>query len=284
MKKKFITGILLSLISLVVAAQEITFPVLEGYKKVMKYPVYTPDNLWDHINGAADGYVALGFVDLNVVEYKKGKNIIKLEIYRHSDHTMAFGIYASERSPSYRFLNLGAQGYITGGVINFFTGNFYIKIRTHSNKEKVIHAAESLAVKVAAMLGGDNEMPALLYQFPEEGKKQNEETYINESVLGHQFLNKAFKASYSVGSDEFDVFLLKFRSQAEALEAAKKYLSSADLEPIPPDNGKFVFTDGYNGTIFLAWVENEIVIISGLARDQSDIADKYISAILDKNN
>jgi len=281
MKKIFITGILFSVFSGILIAQEITFPELQGYRKIMNYPVYYPDNLWDHINGAADGYLALGFVDLHVVEYKKGKNIIKLEIYRHSDHIMSFGIYASERSPSYRFLNLGAQGYITGGVINFFTGNFYVKIRTHSNKSKVLQSAESLAVRVAAMLGGDTEMPSVLYQFPDEGRKPNEETYINESVLGHQFLNKAFKASYGAGNDNFDILLMKFNNPKEASAVAQKYLATADLEPLQSDNGKFVFTDGYNGTIFLAWNRDMVVIISGLAKDQSDIADKYTSAILE---
>jgi hypothetical protein len=281
MKRIFIAGILFLLFSGILIAQDIIFPVLQGYRKIMNYPVYYPDNLWDHINGAADGYLALGFVDLNVVEYKKGKNVIKLEIYRHSDHTMAFGIYASERSSSYRFLNLGAQGYITGGVINFFTGNFYIKIRTHSNKSKVLQSAETLAVRVAAMLGGDTEMPSILHQFPDEGRKPNEETYINESVLGHRFLNKAFKASYGVGNDNFDIFLMKFNDQKDTFATAEKYLESAGLESVQTENGKFVFTDGYNGTIFLAWNRDMIVIISGLAKDQSDIADKYTSGILE---
>jgi hypothetical protein len=281
MKKIFITGILFLVFSGILIAQDIIFPELQGYRKIMNYPVYYPDNLWDHINGAADGYLALGFVDLNVVEYKKGKNVIKLEIYRHSDHTMAFGIYASERSPSYRFLNLGAQGYITGGVINFFTGNIYVKIRTHSNKSKVLQSAESLAVRVAAMLSGDTEMPSILHQFPDEGRKPNAETYINESVLGHQFLNKAFKASYGVGNDNFDIFLMKFNDPEETSATTEKYLESAGLESVQTDNGKFVFTDGYNGTIFLAWNRDMVVIISGLAKDQSDIADKYTSRILE---
>src|SRR5512133_2305471 len=98
-------------------AQELSLPELKGYKKVTSYPVFTPENLWDFINGAADNYLAYGFADLHVAEYKKGKDVIKLEIYRHGDTTLAFGIYSSERSPTFRFVNLGAQGYITGGAV-----------------------------------------------------------------------------------------------------------------------------------------------------------------------
>ena len=125
MKKRLLFLLALGMISAGTFAQEIGFPDLDGFKKITKYPVYTPSNLWDFINGAADGYLALGFVDLHVAEYKKGKEIIKAEIYKHSDHTMAFGIYASERSPSFRYLNLGSQGYAVDGMINFFKGDYY---------------------------------------------------------------------------------------------------------------------------------------------------------------
>jgi hypothetical protein len=45
-------------------------------------------------------------------------------------------------------------------------------------------------------------------------------------------------------------------------------------------SGKYMLADGYNGTVFLAWKDKLIVIISGLSKDQSAIADKYSSEIL----
>ena len=280
MKNKIFAVLFLAGISITSVAQDIVFPPLNGFRIMTKYPVYIRENLWDFIDGAAEGYLALGFVDLHVAEYKNGKEVIKLEIYRHSDHTMAFGIYASERSPSFRILNLGAQGYDAGGVINFFKGNYYVKIRTFSKKDKTLRAEEALAVRVADMLAGDTEMPVQLSQFPDEGRKPNEETYINESVLGHQFLNNAFKAEYAVGSDNFSIYLIKLSSPQETYKTAETYLKSAGNETSESDTGKFVFNDGYNGTIFLAWKEDRLVIISGLARDQADLADKYTSQIL----
>jgi hypothetical protein len=44
--------------------------------------------------------------------------------------------------------------------------------------------------------------------------------------------------------------------------------------------GKYVFKDGYNGDIFLSWKDNTIVIISGLPKDQTEIANRYSSEIL----
>jgi hypothetical protein len=263
-----------------ISALDITFPPLDGFRKSEKYPVYTPDNLWDFIDGAADGFLSLGFIDLHIAEYKKGKESIKAEIYRHSDHTNAFGIYSSERSPDYNFISIGAQGYSIEGSLNFFKGNYYVKIRTFSEKAKTINAVRILASRIEMMLEGENEMPSMITLFPEEGRKKNEETYINESVLGHSYLNKAFKAIYQVGSDVFSVYLLRFPSPVETFKTASVYLTSAGVEPAQSETGKYAFSDGYNGTIFLAWKDDLMVIISDLARDQSDIADRYTSEIL----
>ncbi len=280
MKNKVLLLLLLSSVTMVTPAQEITYPSLQGFRIKTSYPVYLPDNLWDFINGAADTYLSYGFADLHVAEYKKGRDVIKLEIYRHADHTMAFGIYSSERSPTFNFMNIGSQGYSADGAINFFKGNYYVKIKTYSKKAKTLHAVETLATRVAGIFEGETTMPAMLAMFPAEGRKVNEEAYINESVLGHNFLNKAFKAIYQVGTDNFTIYLI----QGDSPEAAKKtlntYVASTGIDPVESGEGRYMIKDGYNGTIFLAGEGDKIVIISGLAQDQADIADKYTSEIL----
>lgn len=280
MRNKILIGFFLIVLFGSATAQEFVLPELEGFKKATNYPVFGPENLWDFINGAADTYLAYGFIDLHVAEYKKGKNVIKLEIYRHSDNIMAFGIYSTERSPSFRFMNLGAQGYIADGAINFFKGNYYVKIRTYSKNEKTLQSAESLALRVANMLEGGSEMPAVLSKFPEIGRKMNEETYINESVLGHKFLNKAYKAIYEIGSDNFSIFIMENSSTEEARKSVEAYLAATGIDTVESGSGKYMLKDGYNGTVFLAWKDNLIVIISGLSKDQTEIADRYTSEIL----
>jgi hypothetical protein len=281
MEKKILFAFFLILLSGIVFAQDIKLPDLKGYKKTTEYPVYLRDNLWDYINGAADTYLAYGFIDLHVAEYKKGKNVIKLEIYKQSDHTMAFGIYSTERSPSFRFQQLGSQGYMTSdGAINFFKANYYVKIRTYSKDENTLKSAQSLASSVSDMLAGSTEMPSALSLFPQTGKKTNEETYINESVLGHKFLNNAFKANYESGNDVFSVFIIDNNTPEETRKTVEAYLTATGSEAMDSETGKYMLKDGYNGPVFLAWKEKRIVIISGLSKDQSETADRYTSEIL----
>jgi len=280
MSGKIFTALLLVLVCASAFAQEFTFPELSGYKKNTGFPVYLSSNLSDFLDGAAETYISYGFVDLHVAEYKKGKNIIMLEVYRHSDHILAFGIYSTERSPSFTYMNLGSQGYIDGGAVNFYKGNYYVRVRTDSKNEKTLQAVQNLALSTAALLEGSNDIPQPLSLFPAAHKKPNEEAYINQNVLGHKFLNRAFRANYVEGPDSFSVYILLTKTPDEAWKSAEAYLSSAGMETVESAAGKYVLSDGYNGTVFLAWKDNRIVIISGLSKDQAEVADKYTTDIL----
>ncbi len=100
------------------------------------------------------------------------------------------------------------------------------------------------------MLEGETTLPAMLSSFPAEGRKINEETYINESVLGHSFLNRFFKATYQVGSDDFSIYVSECNTVEEANKTAHTYIASTGISPVETADSKFILTDGYNGTIF----------------------------------
>ncbi len=258
--------------------QEGLFPPLKGYKTVNEYPVYTPDDLWNYIDGAADAYLALGFLDLNITEYKKGKRAIKAEIYRFGDDAMAFGMYSLERSPGYDFIQVGVQGYNEDGVVFFYKDRYYIKIMTQSESKKVNESMKELAGLIAARIDGKNEFPALLKLYPSEGLIRNQETYILESVLGHEFLRGAFRASYEIDNDRFDVYLFNCKSSEEASAMAARL--AGDAYTPGDDVFKYVFEDGFNGMLHMAQQRERIVIVSGLGTDKTPLADRYINSLL----
>ncbi len=258
--------------------QQGLFPLLRGYKTVNEDPVYTPDNLWNYIDGAADAYLALGFLDLNITEYKKGKRAIKAEIYRFGDDAMAFGIYSLERSPGYNFIQVGVQGYNEDGVVNFYKDRYYVKIMTQSESKKVNESMKELAGLIAGRIEGKNEFPALLKLFPPGGLLKNQETYILESVLGHEFLRGAYRVSYETDNDRFDVYFFNCKSTGEASAMAGKL--AGDAYSGSEDVFKYVFEDGFNGLLHMAQYRERMVIISGLGRDGTPLAERYINSLL----
>ncbi len=258
--------------------QQGLFPLLKGYKTVNEEPVYTPDNLWNYIDGAADAYLALGFLDLNISEYRKGKRAIKAEIYRFGDDAMAFGMYSLERSPGYDFIQVGVQGYNEDGVVFFYKDRYYVKIITQSESKKVNESMKELAGLIADRIEGKNDFPAMLKLFPSGGLLKNQETYILESVLGHEFLRGAYRVSYEMDNDRFDVYFFNCKSAGEASAMAGKL--AGDAYTGSEDVFKYVFEDGFNGLLYMAQYRERMVIISGIGSDSASLAERYINSLL----
>ncbi len=276
--KKFVllAGIAIALSAVMTGQQH--FPEMKGYRVIDEYPVYTPDDLWDYINGAADGYLALGFTELNIREYVRGKNKIKAEIYSFGDDSQAFGMYSMERSPGYDFISVGVQGYGEQGLVHFYKDRYYVKLMTHSGSSKVNAQMRELASLISGRMEGSSDFPALLGLFPSEGRLANQETYLLESVLGHGFLRGAFRASYELDGDRFDIYLFSCEGEEEAALMAGSLAGNAF--DATEEFFKYAFEDGYNGVLHMARRGSKMVIVSGLGFDKTPLAERYIASML----
>jgi len=278
-RRYILTSVLLAVTITFLNGQQF-FPELRKYRISSEYPVYTPNDLWDYINGAADGYLALGFIDLNIREYKRGKASIKAEIYRFGDDARAFGIYSMERSPGYNFIPVGVQGYNEDGAVNFYKDRYYVKIMSHSGSVKVNAAMVELAGLISSGIEGSSEFPALLGLFPAEGRLKNEETYLLESVLGHDFLRGAFRVAYEIDGDRFDIHLFNSEDMSEIIKMASRLAGDA----WSPDEAvfKYAFEDGFNGVIHMARKGGMMIVISGLGLEKTALAENYITRMLER--
>ncbi len=279
MRKSIIAFLLFIAASAYISGQQL-FPELKKYRSSSNYPVYTADDLWDYINGAADAYLALGFIDLNIKEYVRGKKTIKAEIYRFGDDARAFGIYSMERSPGYNFIPVGVQGYNEEGVVHFYKDRYYIKIMSHDRSMRVNDAMLELAGGISSAIEGSNKFPALLELFPGEGLLQNQETYLLESILGHGFLSRAFRASYEVDGDRFDIYLFDRDDPAEAEGMAVRLAGEAYSQD--EEVFKYAFEDGFNGVLHLATKGGRMIVVSGLGMEKTALAERYITMMLER--
>lgn len=255
----YLTGLyLISIYPIGMAQESVDFPNHSGWDLSTDFPVYSPDNLWDYINGAADGYLTYGFRNLYMAEYTKGKHNIKVEVYVHKDSNNAFGIYSAERSPDYDFLDIGVQGYQTGGALNYFSGIHYIKMHTDSDKKSVHKAMKAISLKLSENLNGSSGFPAMLNYFPEKGKLPHHQRFIAKNYLGHEFFNEVFTANYEINDQEFTLFLSKKSSPKECKMLIRNYMEFTGQNFSPVEEGLFLIKDRYNGDIPLIWERNFI--------------------------
>lgn len=207
--------------------------------------VYTTDNLWDIIDGAAELFLSYGFVDLHIMEYTDTTGTdVRVELYRHASRADAFGIYSQERNPGYRFIEIGTQGYLEEKVLNFLCGVYYVKISSHREGKAGIDAMALIGRRVAAHLQQEQGWPAALAFLPAAKRVTNSESYIAENFLGYRIFHSAFTARYEGGCT---LFIMDLESASRACAVAEAYmkvvgrtqeLTEGEITDIPdPHNG-----------------------------------------------
>ena len=105
-------------------------PQITKWAQTEKAQNYYPENLFEYINGAAEIYLAYDFQELIVSQHKKDQSEmnVAVEIYHMGSEKNAFGIYSAERFSDNTFIDVGLQGYMEEGTLNFLVGQYYVKL------------------------------------------------------------------------------------------------------------------------------------------------------------
>jgi hypothetical protein len=236
-------------------AEEFKFPEMTGWKQSGEIQTFSPKNLFEYINGAADLYLSYDFLELKVAEYQNEKKAsVIIEVYRHKTATHAFGIYSQERLSDANFLDIGAQGYRETDVLNFVSGNYYVKMSSFKIKpEDQEVVLLTFAQKMVANLGEKGSLPSILSAFPKEGKRENSEKFVSIKFLGYSFLYSAFTADYDLSGKKFKLFVIEGVDQKECRDMVEKYLQQIREPDKDISEGRHTISDPYHGVVDLFW-------------------------------
>jgi len=228
-----------------------------GWRKLEEPRFFQADNLWEYINGAADGYLTFGFQEVVTVEFanEDESQHILVDIYEMKDQTNGFGIYSMERAPDNNFVPVGSQGFISESSLNFWKEKYYIKLITYESSPGISEILTQMGNSIAEKISGNAQMPAFLDYFPKEGLKSNSEKYIASDVMGQSFLHNGYTAEYSIGGEDVKVFLIDCPNNEAAQSSYLKYKDYIkmsgqvvnDISGISDD--AFIGEDNYYGTI-----------------------------------
>ena len=263
MRMLFIFGLLIS-IQPVVFNQEVRFVDIEGWEKEGAVATYTPDNLWDYINGAADFYLSCGFEELYLQNYTSGSAYLTIELYRHSDSDHAFGIYSNERNNKAEFVDIGAEGYFDSKVLNFLQGNYYVKLQLAGEVDQSDELLKMVATGVSNQLMGDKEMPKALKLFPRMDQVEKTATFTADGFLGYSFFTTIYKVDYAIDGHNLQLFLCLERGGEQADELIKTYQRTLGIEQSGmPEDKILMIEDPFNDRIFFRIIDNRLWGIRG---------------------
>jgi hypothetical protein len=252
------------------------FPEITGWQKKGTGEFYTPENLYQYIDGAAENFLSYDFKQLAVQNYLNAQGqSLTVEIYDHGSAENAFGIYSSEKPLSGNFIVLGAQGYEEAGVLNFFCAAYYVKLNGFDLGASGKDFLAAIARNIVRNIGGPCTLPDILKAFPLQGKIPNSERFISKNFLGQNFLHSAFSADYDWQAQKFQLFIIRALDSKDARTMLQKY-STLDKEKsgkeIKP--GTLIINDPYNGPVHLFWRGTFIWGSNGQAPAAGELLDE----------
>jgi hypothetical protein len=231
------------------------FPKMAGWKISDSPTTYTPETLFEYIDGGADLFLQFDFQDLTAATYAKvgAAAEITVDIYRHKSAIRAFGMYTQERPSGTTPLPVGIEGYAGQDYLEFVVGPYYVKLVQLGSKGQSI--LRPFADKLAAGLPGTREAPAVLRAFPDRGKRVRAEKLAARDFLGQPFLHDAVAVPYQIAAANFRLFVVEGKDSADVRTMVQRYRALAKVagaDAVGPQGGATV-KDPLNGEVVLQW-------------------------------
>jgi hypothetical protein len=258
-------------------------PDLDEWIKIEESQTYYPESLFEYINGAAEIYLSYDFEELIVSQYEEQetKSNVAIEIYDMGANNNAFGIYSAERYPKSSFLNIGLQGYIEEGALNFLAGKYYIKLLCFDCKESSDEILIKFAEKIVVNIDDKGRFPLPLTAFPSEGRIKNTEKYIKHNFMGYAFLHDGYSVVYENNNMEFECFLIEGDNPDDARIMLKKFLQEKKEMGIKEILSGYMIRDRYYKNIFIAQINNYICGVIKIEDGMEEGGKDYLGMIID---
>jgi len=178
---------------------------------------YEPDNLFDYMNGNAEGYLIYRFVSMKGITCKSGENTIVIDISEMTDPEYAYGIFTSTRDPRLSVEKIGMAGQVTQRRAIFAKDKYYVELAANPDKDHTAVLRAFVAVLEKNITGRTN-LPDAIAWFPRENLTPNTIRLVPESVLGLRMLKSGYVGQYDFGK----AFLVQESSADAAAQVLAK--------------------------------------------------------------
>ncbi len=119
-----------------------------GWEQEGEARFFSPDTLFEYMNGNAEGYLVYGFQGMHGLTCRRGGVRLHIDVSEMDSPESAWGLYASNRDPEAEETALGSVGQIVAGRAFFARDRFFAELAA----EPAVPASE--LVEPAAFLNG----------------------------------------------------------------------------------------------------------------------------------
>lgn len=181
---------------------------------------FEADNLFEYMDGNAEGYLTYSFQRMQGVTCVKGEDQIVFDISEMESPEFAWGIFVSNRNPNQPIEKIGMAGQIMERRAIFAKDKYFVEMAANPAKDHrpVLKQFVALWEK---RIEGNTSLPPVLGWFPEDGLDQDSMRLVPESVLGFRMLRRGFLAQYAKGK----AFIVMPEASTQAASALLKKLA-----------------------------------------------------------
>ncbi len=219
-------SLLIALFFAVSPVSAVDFPTIEGWSPTGETMTFTPDTLWEHINGAAETFLQYGFQELKTAELSNEGVTVAVGIYEMGSPLNAFGIYRTELPEGVATIEIGAQALISAPYQALLVKDrFYIKVDVYDG-EIDDAGGRSMLQAIAAALPGSDGLPEVFAKLPAKGQIPGSQRFTREAFLGVRELKHCISADYDTGAGATVQFFVMLPPEGTTIDAVWQSLAS----------------------------------------------------------
>ena len=196
MKSLRLALLMLAVASAAPAAEVADCHLVAGWEQQGSARRFTADNLFEYLDGNAEGYLLYGFVQMQGVTCQSDGESILIDVFEMTDADSAYGVFTANLDPHLPIEKAGMGGQIMPRRALFCKGKYYVELAANSEGDRTA-ALRAFVREAEKRIPGRSLPPAALSWFPTE--KLASVRLIPESVLGLRLLKRGFVAHYELG-------------------------------------------------------------------------------------
>jgi hypothetical protein len=238
--------------------------VAAGFSQMGPARVFVPDDLFDYMDGNAEGYIAYRFVRMDGITCRSGDVSIVIDVSEMADPEYAFGILSANRDLREPLEQIGMGGQVKPRRAVFAKDRYYVELSAQGTED----GSDTLRAYAAAIeerIEGRAAPPAALSWFPSEGLVADSVRLVPQSVLGVRQLASGYVARYDFGQAFVVTEASAEAAQALLLRLLERWEKQADVDLA---DGAFTATDRYLGRLL---VFRKGARVGGFAKLEADV-------------
>lgn len=254
------------------------------WKVALPLASYSPETLFEYINGHAEVYIAYGLRASIAQRYQgpEGMDDIVVDVFEMATPADAFGVFTHDQDGEE--VPIGQGALFRYGWLSFWKGPFFVSIYAEGESDQARQAVLELGQEISAAINEEGPLPSIVLQLPRPGLVPRSVRYLHhpnilaahlslspENILRLGTEAVAVLGRYQRAGEKAHLLIVKYSDSATAIQASAAFRESF----LEEKNASFQNPDGWYAMRRLSG--NAEVLAFALRAESQEFAETVLS-------